>query len=169
MERYWDPEFPDLADAVERWGPTGAAHRRAGRHGPGPAAPGSLFVRGLYGEQLARGLEHFPREQWLVLDFRDVFTRPEHTLDATTDFLGIKRFAHYPPVLHQNQTPTDHTGRAPSVGQVAGLVERFAPDLARLEELSGLDTSAWSTSRVAAGELSADELTAKLLAKLGLT
>ena len=168
MERYWDPQFPDLADAVERWG-----HDELPTDVPAGMTPArlrkeSLFVRGLYGEQLARGLRHFPREQWLVLDFRDVFTHPERTLDATTDFLGIERFTDYPPVLHQNQTPTDHTGRAPSVAQVAGLVERFAPDLTRLEELSGLDTSAWSTSRVAAGELSADQLTAKLLGKLGL-
>ncbi len=168
MERYWDPEFPDLADAVEQWGHAELPTEVPAGQTPAQLRRQSLFVRGLYGEQLARGLAHFGREQWLVLDFRDVVGRPERTLDATTDFLGLERFTTYPPALHRNRTPTDHTGAAPSVAQVSGLVERYAPDLARLEELSGLDTSAWSTRRVAAGELSAADLTARMLGKLGL-
>ncbi len=168
MERYWDPSFPDLPDAIERFAGDELPDGVPGDMKPARLRKQSLFTRGLYGQQLRRGLVHFPREQWLVLDFRAVFSRPEETLDQVTDFLGIDRFADYPPVLHRNQTPTDHTGAAPTVEHVARLVERYAADLAELRELSGLDVSGWSTSRVLAGDLTVEELTTKLVTKLGL-
>ena len=168
MERSYRPEFPDLPESVDAFAddmlpaevPTGTR--------PGRLRKQSLFTRGLYGQQLRRGLALFPRDQWLVLDFLDVFSQHEATLDAVTDFLGIDRFAEYPPILHRNQTPTDHVGAGLTVENVERLVELYRPDLAELTELSGLDTSRWSTSRVLAGELGADELAAKINGKLGL-
>jgi hypothetical protein len=45
--------------------------------------------RGLYGEQIARYLELFPREQLLVLLYDDLRTRPAWTLSEVCRFLGI--------------------------------------------------------------------------------
>jgi hypothetical protein len=168
MERYWKPSFPDLPDAIELFAGDALPDDVPDDKRPHRLRKESLFTRGLYGEQLRRGLAHFPREQWLVLDFRGVFSRQGETLDAATEFLGIDRFEEYPPILHRNQTPTDHTGAAPTVEHVSMLVELYRHDLAELAELSGLDVSQWSTSRVIAGELSVEELTAKLVQKLGL-
>ena len=113
MERSRNADFPDVYDAIERFAaptipelvPEDVSNVRLRKE--------SLFTRGLYGQQLRRGLTFFPREQWLVLDFRDVYSHPAETLDRMTDLLGIERFVDYPPVLHRNQTPSDHTGRAP--------------------------------------------------------
>lgn len=168
MERTWNAAFPELPDAIDRFAAPTIPDSIPDDVTPGRLRKESLFTRGLYGQQLRRGLLSFPREQWLVLDFRDVFSRQAETLDRVTDFLGLDRFESYPPVLHKNQTPSDHTGAAPTVEQIARLVELYAPDLRALQELSGLDVSGWTTSRVAAGELSVEEFTTALHRKLGL-
>lgn len=168
MERYWEPEYPDLREAIDRFGADDLPEEVPADKKPWQLRRESLFCRGLYGEQLRRGLTHFPREQWLVLDFRSTFSQPEQTLAATTDFLGLARFQRYPEVQHRNQTPTDHVGAAPTVAQVTALVERYRPDLALLGELSGLDTGHWPTCRVLAGSLSVEEFTQTLVRKLGL-
>ncbi|WP_372728234.1 sulfotransferase [Nocardioides sp.] len=168
MERAWNEEFPDLYDAIDRFAAPTIPEAVPEDRPASALRKESLFTRGLYGQQLRRGLLHFPREQWLVLDFRDVFARHEETLDRVTDFLGVERFAEHPPVLHRNQTPNDHVGRGATVEQLAHLVEIYAPDLRELTELSGLDVSSWATSRVANGETSVEELTDKLNGKLGL-
>ena len=168
MERAWNDDFPDLYDAIDRFAEPTIPDRVPQGRPASALRKESLFTRGLYGQQLRRGLLHFPREQWLVLDFREVFVQHVETLDRVTDFLGVERFVDHPPVLHRNQTPNDHTGRGASVEQVARLVEIYAPDLRELTELSGLDVTGWSTSRCAAGETSVEELTEKLNAKLGL-
>jgi hypothetical protein len=45
---------------------------------------------GRYGEQLAHLYEHFPREQVLVLRYRDLVDRPQATLDGVCTFLGVE-------------------------------------------------------------------------------
>jgi hypothetical protein len=168
MERTWNPTFPELPEAIDRFAAATIPDSIPDGVTPARLRKESLFTRGLYGQQLRRGLRFFPREQWLVLDFRDVFSRQTETLDRVTDFLGVERFEEYPPVLHKNQTPSDHAGEPPTVEQVSRLVELYAPDLRELQELSGLDVSGWTTSRVVAGELSVEEFTAALNRKLGL-
>ncbi|GAA5143089.1 sulfotransferase [Nocardioides marinquilinus] len=45
---------------------------------------------GLYGEQLAHLYEHVPREQVLVLRYRDIVDEPVAAIDRTCRFLGIR-------------------------------------------------------------------------------
>lgn len=52
---------------------------------------------------------------------------------------------------------------------IEGTRERYSDDLRLFSDLAGLDVSAWPTSRVLDGSMSADELTERLLGKLGLT
>lgn len=168
MQRDRDPAFPDVPEAIARWARPSLPDSLPEGLTPVEVRKQSLFTRGLYGQQLRRGLELFPREQWLVLDFREVGDRPEATLDRVTDFLGIERFEEHPEPLHRNITRTDHSGAPPSAGDIERLVEVYAPDLEELARLSGLDVSGWSTSRVARGELDARALAERLAAKLGL-
>lgn len=168
MQRERDPGFPDLPRTIADW-----AHPEVPTDVPDGLSPfelrrQSLFTRGLYGQQLRRGLEIFPSEQWLTIDFRDTYTRPTDTLDRITDFLDIERFETYPELLHRNQTPDHHTGAAPSTDDVRRLVDLFGPDLEEFAKLSGIDVSGWSTMRVAAGELSIEDFTASLARKVGL-
>ena len=53
------------------------------------ARPYAYFSRGLYAEDLARFLDHFPREQILVLRHEDVAARPEHIAAALHRFLRV--------------------------------------------------------------------------------
>lgn len=167
MERSWNRRFLDLATAFERFGDAGLPER-ADVERPAQLRRTSMFSRGLYGAQLRRGLDLFPRAQWLLLDFRTLVADPATTLDAATDFLGIERFTDHPELLHQNRTPSDHEGAAPSVEAFARLVERYAADLAVFGELSGLDVSHWPTSQVAAGTMPVEEFHDRMLAKVGL-
>ena len=48
------------------------------------------------------------------------------------------------------------------------LLATYAEDLPLFTRLSGLDTSGWTTSRLLAGELSAEEVAEKLGRKAGL-
>ena len=51
----------------------------------------AYFRRGLYAEQLERWLEHFPREQLLVLSAEDFFERSEEVYENVLGFLGLRR------------------------------------------------------------------------------
>lgn len=44
-----------------------------------------------YGRCVARWLEHYPREQLLVLASEDFYARPQEAYDRITDFLGVER------------------------------------------------------------------------------
>lgn len=167
MQRERDARFPDLRDAVDLWATPDLPTEIPADWTPLQLRQRSLFIRGLYGQQLRRGYDVFPREQWLPIDFRDL---RDHAalLDRVTDHLGIRRFKKHPQLLHRNQTPAHHTGAAPTVAQVQRLVEMYADDLAEFSKLSGIDVSGWSTSRVLSGDLPVEELAVKLATKVGL-
>jgi hypothetical protein len=168
MQRDRDPGFPDLRTAIEEWAtPTVPTEIPAGLS-PYELRRRSLFTRGLYGQQLRRGLEIYPREQWLPLDFRDIYTHHTETLDRVTDFLGVRRFGKHPELMHRNATPTNHVGEPPTVDDVKRLVDLYVDDLAEFQRLSGIDVSGWSTSRVIAGALSVEDFAEKLVRKVGL-
>jgi hypothetical protein len=57
--------------------------------GAGPVPLYSYVARGRYAEQLDRWLEHFPREQLLVLRSEDLLSDPEDTYARVLDFLDL--------------------------------------------------------------------------------
>ena len=168
MQRERDAEFPDLRTAIREWATPTVPTEIPDGVSPFELRRQSLFTRGLYGQQLRRGLEIFERDQWLPIEFRDTYTQHTRTLDRVTDFLGIERFKTYPELIHRNATPNNHTGEPPTVDDVRRLVDLYVDDLAEFQTLSGIDVSGWSTSRVIAGELPVEEFTAKLAGKVGL-
>lgn len=169
LERGRTPQLPDFDTIVSKFRPEkipdgfppgGGGRRRFKR--------GSIVGRGLYGQQLRRGYSVFPREQWLCVEFRSVFGDPEGTLDRVTDFLELPRFEKYPGVGHKNATAANHEGVPPTGEGIADLARFYADDLAEFAELSGVDTSGWSTVRILAGDLDPAELADKLGRRAGL-
>jgi hypothetical protein len=49
------------------------------------------FRSGLFGEQIARWLEHYPRRQIHVITLYDLVSRPDDVLGGVHDFLGVDR------------------------------------------------------------------------------
>ena len=167
MERTRDAGFPDLPEAIERYG-ADPLPERLSESDTATGLRRSLFTRGYYGAQVERALATFPRRQWLFLEFRDLLSDHRGALDRTTDHLGIARFESYPELVQRSATSTSNPGTAPTATAFASVVERYGDDLALFEKLTDIDTSAWPTRRVISGELPVEEFHAKLCGKLGL-
>ena len=125
----------------------------------------SGFPRGLYGQQLERGLALFAREQWLLLEFRSMLDDFDSAVRAATDHLGLPRFSATPPLRNRYAGADRVNGTAPSAGDVARLAARYAEDLALFERLSGIDTSTWPTRRVLDASLDPEELAVRLASR----
>ena len=126
-----------------------------------------MVVRGLYGEQLRRGLDVYDRSQWLLLPFRRFVSRPEEVLDDIAAFLGIGPWHQYP-TQRANPTPRDQAGPPPTADDMRRLTDVYADDLALFASLSGVDVSEWPTTRIAAGTLDPADLAHELARKVGL-
>ena len=73
---------------------------------------------GMYGRQIADLLDHFPREQLLLLRYRDMVDSPTATLDHVFDFLGVPP-AEIREIPRDNTRPFVHDGpRAKAIGPV---------------------------------------------------
>ncbi|MEZ5096238.1 MAG: sulfotransferase [Nocardioides sp.] len=166
MQRERDPDFPDLPDTVARWASaTIPVEIPAGMH-RSEFGKVTLYARGLYGQQLRRGMSIFPAEQWLCLDFRDVVGEHAATADRVLEFLGLAPFETPPRLPHWNATTRGLADRPLSVADVGRLVDLYAPDLEEFATLSGVDVAGWPTARVAAGDLAVADFAAKLEAKV---
>lgn len=126
----------------------------------------SGVARGYYGAQLERGFSIFPREQWLLLEFRALLRDYDATVDRVTDFLGLPRFEQRPPLRNRYAGAELVTGTAPTAGEIADLAELYADDTAHFTRLSGIDTSAWPTTRILAGDLDPAELADRFATKV---
>jgi hypothetical protein len=86
-----------------------------------------------YAPMLRRWLEHFPREQLLVVVSEDFYATPQTVLDEVSDFLGIPRAV--------TTTATDVWNAAPGATLdpelVDQLAERFAPTCDYVQSLLG--------------------------------
>ncbi|WP_165821149.1 sulfotransferase domain-containing protein [Nocardioides gansuensis] len=126
----------------------------------------SGIARGYYGAQLQRGFEIFPREQWLLLEFRSMLADWDTCVDRTTDHLGLPRFDQRPPLRNRYAGAELVTGTAPTAEDLASLAELYAADLALFERLSGIDTSGWPTRQVLDGSLEPGGLAARFAKKV---
>ncbi|WP_323793839.1 sulfotransferase [Nocardioides sp.] len=124
----------------------------------------SIFSRGLYGEQLTRGVGVFAPEQWLVLEFGAMLSDFSGTLDRVTDHLALRRFRRPPPLRHELAGAEQVTGTAPTAAELLRIAERYAADLDVLTGLpiaAGIDVSRWPTRRLLDGDLDPADLAAK--------
>ncbi len=128
----------------------------------------SMVPRGLYGEQLRRGLELFPRDQWLFVDFHRFAQDHRTTLEQLTEFLGLAPYPQEPSLEIIQATRTDLAAPPPTAADVERLAEIYAADLDLFAQLSGLDLADWSTRRVIDGRLAPGDLADQLARKAGL-
>lgn len=126
----------------------------------------SGVARGFYGAQLEHGFTVFGREQWLLLEFRSLLRDYDETVDRVTDFLELPRFEQKPPLRNRYAGADLVPGTAPTADEISGLVELYADDLALFARLSGIDTTAWPTSRILAGDMEPGELAERFAAKV---
>jgi hypothetical protein len=167
MERARHHNYPDLPEAIARYGADPLPDQlREDR--PGRSLQRSLFSRGRYGAQVERGLSTFPRDQWLFLEFRELLSEHERTLDRATDHLGLPPFRRYPELVQRMASPTRNAGPAPTVTAFEELIQGYADDLALFERLTDVDTTGWPTRQVLSGDLALEVFHAKVSGKLGL-
>jgi hypothetical protein len=110
------------------------------------------FQRGLYGQQLQRVFDAFPREQILVQQYEACGVDPAGELTRTFAFIGLPpatidagRFSR--PV---NPTTARKIDLTPNLR--TALLDGYAPDLERLRSLApGLDLSLWPSAREVLG------------------
>lgn len=126
-------------------------------------------VRGYYGSQLRRGFEVFGREQWLLMDFTAFLADHEGHLDAATDHLDLPRFTRHPPLKHLMAATEAVTGTAPTGEDLRVLADALAGEVAEYAALSGLPVDHWTTTRLLAGTLDADEQAHRYAVRAGLT
>ncbi len=168
LQRSRNERFPDFPDTVDEYLWPELPTRRPAGMSHLDLMSRSLYLRGLYGQQVRNVLAHFPAEQWLPLEFKQVHSEHEAVLDRVTDFLELPRFVTHPKLRHTNQTPSTNVGAPLGVPHVQRLVDYFAPEITELVELTGLEVSHWPTARVIAGELDVVEFTDRINAKVGL-
>ena len=103
-------------------------------------------AQGRYGGQLEHLYGLFPREQVLVLRYREVRDAPAATLDRICRFLDVAEgvLAELP---RHNVRP-DVSGRTagPTTAERAAALPRFADDVARIEAITGWDLADWRSS-----------------------
>jgi hypothetical protein len=121
-----------LMSETEQFLPSGQRAHHHHRHH-------AYFARGLYAEQLERWLEHFDREQLLVLGTEELLARPQETYAEVLGFLGLRGW-HLDDFPEHNKKP--YAAMPPEVR--ARLRELYAEPNARLVDLLGRDFE-WAT------------------------
>ena len=135
----------------------------------GKGVEGATIVsRGFYGQQLRHALGLFPREQFLLLDYHTVFADLPATLDRIATFIGVDPFPEMPTERRVRAAPERLVADPPTGIHIAALARVYDQDLRSFSKLSGIDVSAWPTSRVMAGTLDPDEFAATLAKKARL-
>ncbi len=108
----------------------------------------SAIARGFYAAQLSRLLQHFPREQVLVLQFERCRANPAPMLKRTLEFLGLDP-ARYPSAIRLSE-PRNANPRAPEPVDpqlLAALPGIYGADLQQLLQLAGdaVEPELWPT------------------------
>ena len=126
-------------------------------------------ARGYYGAQMQRMLELFPRDQVLPVDFHAMVKDQPRTAARLVESLGLPPYLEPVESFFRSPTQSNMQGPPPPTGEdIRTLADRYREDLQLFTELSGLDTSSWTTSRILAGPLDPDQVADKLGRKAGL-
>jgi hypothetical protein len=102
----------------------------------------SYVERGFYGPQIERLYRLFPRNNVYVYRTDDLWREPSATLTSIEIFLGL------PPILARSVkpcyiTPVPSAGYRVDPSVLRYLNEKFAPDIRRTANLTGLDLADW--------------------------
>lgn len=136
-----------LRDPIERYR-SGIVHNRAEGHVWGPFSAELAFARGLYHRQLLRVLDHFPREQVLVLQYEACLRDPWTELKRTFAFLGVD-----PEVEPPEESTTRRVNHNPPKGELPehvreSLWEAYEGEVLRLaRDFPEIDLELWPNFR----------------------
>ena len=111
------------------------------------AAVLDAFHRGLYAEQVARLLDHVPRERLLVLLYEELRARPAELRRRTAEFLGLDPDGFDGAVGAREPTARTDPDRGFAPGLVDEIRARYRDDSVALGRLvPDLDLGRWSTA-----------------------
>jgi hypothetical protein len=132
-----------LRDPIERYA-SGVAFNLGRRRAPmNPIVPDEAMARGLYFQQLERLLDHFDRDQLLVLQFERCLGDPFDELRRTYRFLGLDP-DFTPPGVTERKNETTWASKALPEATLRELERVYRPDLARLgEAFPEIDLELW--------------------------
>jgi len=141
-----------LRDPVDRFR-SGLTHTDdASRAALSQGDTAGAFQRGLYGQQLQRVIDAFPREQILIQQYEACRADTAGELARTFAFIGLPPATIDPGRFSRPVNPT--TARKIDLTQNLrkALLDGYAPDLERLRSLAPeLDLSLWPTARESLG------------------
>lgn len=136
-----------LRDPVERFWAGWSFSVRRGAPAVSTIA-GDAFHRGLYSRQMAWVLEHFGRDQVLVLQYERCVADPHGELERTFEFLGIDRSFVPDDVRSPSKQIHDKQPMPPELRQIVRAAYRDDVD-ALIAEFPEIDPTLWSdTSEV---------------------
>jgi hypothetical protein len=121
----------------------------------------SYVERGLYGKQLERCLDLFPRNQVLALDCSELSIDPSSLLKRVVSFLGVPAPSQSTQVIRANARPHGQRDVPPSPADIELLVELFAADMARFARLIDYSIANWPTVQLMHGQVSAADVALK--------
>jgi hypothetical protein len=131
-----------LRDPIERFR-SGTTHNLARFDTLHPRFLIEATERGRYASLLARLLEHFPREQVLVLQFEKCISRPEPEMARTYGFLGLDPDFR-PPILDRRVSAARREKLVLPDDFCAALYREYEPEAVRLAaEWPEIDLSLW--------------------------
>jgi len=166
MLRTRHPDWPDWPGFLTEFRPTSFPTTLPEGVRPMRYKHLSGIARGYYGGQLEHGFTVFDREQWLLLEFRQMLADYDTVVDRVTDHLGLPRFEQRPPLRNRYAGAEQVPGTAPTAEDLAGLADLYAEDLALFTRLSGIDTSHWPTTRILDGSLDPGELASRFATRV---
>lgn len=124
----------------------------------------SILLRGDYSEQLRSGWEVSDPSAWLLFTFEEVTRDQETTAARCAAHLGLGTTP-VDTVRPRHMTSTTRAMTGPSATMLRRMADRYAPGLAELDAVAGVDVAGWSTSRLLAGDLDAEEWAERLATK----
>lgn len=100
-------------------------------------------AQGRYGEQLEHLDSLFPREQVLLVRYRDLRDTPVETADRVCRFLGVDTGVVTQVPRHNVRSDVHGRTAGPTAQERAAALPRFADDVPRIARRTGWDLDAW--------------------------
>ncbi|WP_344592528.1 sulfotransferase [Actinomadura vinacea] len=133
-----------LRDPLERLASALGFHRALSPHQHPATAINHQFHHALYGQQLHRLQDSFPREQILVLQYEQCVADPQGQARRTFEFLGVEPEAWQPDLAARRQVGPSFP--KPELNQATreAFCRAIAPDITQLlRDFPEIDTTLW--------------------------
>jgi len=113
--------------------------RSAGDSCPEPAKAGGYVARGRYAEQLERWFQHFPRSQFLIVEFDDQANDSLGVYRRVLDFVGVDPDAAQAPEFQALNTGSRRDTDPDTIAIETSMANAFDP------QATGLTMAGWTS------------------------